>query len=476
MTKDMSARVAEIDAYLEQHAERFETWLSELVSEPGVSATGKGLADCAERLASFAREAGLAVQVLPTAGAPLVFGQYGDDPDCPTLLVTTHYDVQPEGEAATWDTPPYVLTSRGDRLYGRGSSDAKGPVIAVLAAIAAARHAGALQGINLKVLFDGEEEIGSPSLPAAVEQYRDLFAADAVVTFDGNSLPDGRSLVNFGGGGILYLDMAVRTARCDIHANRGALVPNAAWRLIWALASLKDSSEHVRIAGFADSIASISDADRALLASHHWDDAAELESLGATGYLPRGDHTGPEALHLLPILGVAGFHAGQTDAGVSAVLPAQATAKLYVGLRHAQSPDEIAAKIRDHLDAAGFSDVAISIEASTEPSGHNTASALGRLVIGEISDFYGVAPAIYPRANWYGRQASWLGARLGAHACQVAMVAPPQPNNHGPNEYIERDYFRRGMAVIARIITQAHALPRRSDAHYGPLGPQAKDA
>lgn len=465
-----------LDAFLDQHAERFETWLAELVAEPGVSATGMGLAQCAERLAALARRTGLAVEVLPTQGAPLVFGQLGDNPAWPTLLVTTHYDVQPEGDLSLWHSPPYEQTQRGERLFGRGASDAKGPVVAVLAAVEAAAATGALSGVNLKLLFDGEEEIGSPSLPAAVETYRELLAADAVITFDGNSLPDGRPQLNFGGGGILYLDLSVRTARGDIHANRGALVPNAAWRLIWALASLKDSSETITVPGFTEAIAPISAADRALLASHHWDDAAELASLGATAYLPRGDLSGPEALHLAPILGVASFHAGSTETGVSAILPATASARLYVGLRHAQSPETVAEQIRAHLAENGFDDVTVTIAAATEPSSHDTDSALGRLVAQKLTEFHGNSPALYPRANWYGRQGSWLGTRLGAHACQVAMVAPPQPNNHGPDEYIERRYFRRGMQCIARILAAARALPRRGDPGYGAIRPKSGEA
>jgi len=476
MVSNLEDRGAAIDAYLSRHYERHESWLAQLMAEPGVSSTGVGLDQCAERLAALARQSGLQAQVLLTQGAPLVFAQLGSNDAWPTLLVTTHYDVQPEGPLLLWDSPPYELTARGDRLFGRGSSDAKGPVVAVLAALAAARETGALTGVNIKVLFDGEEEIGSPSLPAAVAQYRDLLAADAVLTFDGNSLPDGRPLVNFGGGGILYLDLAVRTARGDIHANRGALVPNAAWRLIWALASLKDSSETIQVAGVAEAITPISAADRALLASHRWDDAAELESLGAREYLRRGDYSAPEALHLAPIMGVAAFHAGPTDAGVSAVLPASASAKLYIGLRHAQSPQAVAAQVRAHLDKGGFGDVSVTVAAATEPSSHNTRSALGHLVIDQLTAFHGVAPAIYPRANWYGRQASWIGAELQIHACQVAMVAPPQPNNHGPNEYIERAYFQRGMQAIARILASANTLPQRGEVAYGDIGPEANSA
>ena len=466
------ARLAKLDAYVEQGRDRFVERLGGLIARPSVSTTGEGSRVCAEHLAGLMAETGLEARLLETEGALLVFGQLPGNDAWPTVLVTTHYDVQPVEPLELWQSPPYQPTQVGDRIFGRGSSDAKGPVSAVLAAVETVLQTGGLDGVNLKVLFDGEEEIGSPSLPGAIARYDDLLAADAVVTFDGNSLPDGRPLINFGGGGILYLDLGVRTARNDIHANRGALVPNALWRMVWALASLKDAQENILIDGFSDAISRISARDLSLLDSHPWSDAAELASIGADEFIPRDGHSGNEALHLLPIVGIAGLHGGYDVDGVAAVLPSNAGAKLYIGLRHAQSPEDVAAKIRAHLDRNGFADVTTTIVAGTEPSGHRTDSALARLVESEITKLYGRPAAVYPRANWYGRQASWIGSRIGAHACQISMIAPPQPNNHGPNEYIDISYLLRGIRFISRFILQASGLPRRGAADYGAIGPQ----
>jgi len=438
--------------YIDAHAEHFLSALQALVRHPSDSTSGEGIRECAGFLADRMDDLGLNAELLETEGNPLVFGAWEQRAELPTLLITTHYDVQPAAPLDAWRHPPYEAVREGDHIWGRGTSDAKGPVTAVLSAVEAVMRSGSRPSVNLKVLLDGEEEIGSPSMPGAIARYQELIQADAVVTFDGNSMADGRPVINFGGGGLLYLQLDVETARNDIHANRGALVPNAAWRLAWALSSLKAPDEQITIDRFAENLVATNALDRELLQSHQWDDTLELESMGAFSFLPgRGGERGPESLHLLPIVGISGIHSGYSGGGVGAVLPASACAKVYIGLRANQTPDEIVSKIRNHLDRRNFDDIRLTVLGSTEPSFHRADSALASMVIDVAEKLYGRPPVVYPRGHWYGRQGSWIGSHIGANASQIAMIAPPQPNNHGSNEYMLVDYLLRGVNFISRL-------------------------
>lgn len=463
-------RRAAVDRYVEAERERFVDELRALVRQPSVSATGEGIQACAELLVERMGASGFEARLLRTGGDPLVFGQWPHHEGWPTILLTTHYDVQPAEPLDAWDHPPYAAVLEGSQLWGRGASDAKGPVQAILKAAESLRRATDRPAINLKVLLDGEEEIGSPSLPDALEEHRKLLLADAVVTFDGNSAADGRPSIGFGGGGLLYVELEARTGQRDVHANRGGLVPNALWRLVWALASLKTPDERITIDGFDDQVVPLSEADRRLLDSHHdWNDEQERASLGVDAFLPgRGGGRGPEALHILPIVGLCGLHGGYAGTGVMAVLPHRASAKLYVGMRFAQDPDDVFTTLRRHLDGHGFADVSLTKLAATEPSASRADSPLAALVLQEAESLYGRPPIATPRANWYGRQGAWIGSRLGADAAQVSLVAPPSPNNHAPNEYLLLDYFERGIRYITGLLLATETLPTRSPDGKGP--------
>jgi acetylornithine deacetylase/succinyl-diaminopimelate desuccinylase-like protein len=453
-------RIPIIQSFIHDHSDEFVSELQRFIRLPSVSTTGEGVRRCAENVVQKLQSFGMEALLLETDGNPLVFGQLSSDINLPTLLITTHYDVQPPGSSNAWVFPPYSATKDDDRIWGRGASDAKGPLLAVISAIETLARAKVPLRINVKVLFDGEEEIGSPSMPRALEQHKQLLAADAVVTLDGNSMADGRPVINFGGGGLLYLQLEVRTARTDIHANRGALVPNAAWRLIWALASLKTPDENIAVSGFNENLLPVSTSDRKLLKSHIWSDEDELEALGAFSFLAgRGGDRGPEALHLLPILGISGFQSGYDGEGVGAVIPAYARAMVYIGLRDNQTPPEIQEKILRHLDQLGYDDIQVTVLGSTEPSFHRSESPIASLVTTAVMKTVGRPPVTYPRGHWYGRQGSWIGSRIGADAAQVSIVAPAQPNDHAPNEFIPLDYFLRGIEFVSQLIIDCEYLP-----------------
>jgi acetylornithine deacetylase/succinyl-diaminopimelate desuccinylase-like protein len=445
-----------VDDLIQSRADILVERLGTLVRQPTVSSTGEGMAAGAQTVAAMARACGLDAIVIESPGHPYVLASTHSRASGRTLLITTHYDVQPAEPLDAWESPPFEVTASGDgKLLGRGTTDAKGPIAAVLAALEALLQTHGAPPCNVQVLFDGEEEIGSPSMPWLVERHGAEIRADGVVTFDGNCDPGGRAAIMMGSGGLLYLELRVRTGERDLHANRGALAPNAVWRLVWALASLKAPDERILIDGFEDALVPIRAEERAMMAAIPWDDRTELEALGLPRFLEgRGGENGPLAYHILPILGVSSFQGGYAEGGVTTVLPVRAAAKLYIGLREAQQPEEILAGLRAHLDRRGFDDVEVEVLAATEPASCALDSAASRAACRAAERVTGLPAAVYPRWTAYGRQGCWIARRIGTEAAQVAAVGPHGARNHSANEFITRDYLVRGSRLVAATIQE----------------------
>lgn len=445
-----------LEQYIEEHGDELVGRLASLVRQPTISATGEGMLAGAALTAGTAQTCGVDARMIEGPGYPHVLGQAPEVKGAPTLLITTHYDVQPAEPLERWEVPPFELTMRQDgTMLGRGTTDAKGPVTAILAGVELLIQTRGAMPCNVKVLLDGEEEIGSPSMPWFVEHHQEELAADGVVTFDGNSESNGSAAINLGTGGLLYLALRVQTGQRDLHANLGALVPNAAWRLIWALASLKGPDESILIDDYETGLTPIRASEQTLFAKVPFDDETELRSLAVQSILDgRGGKQGPVSKHILPILGISGLQSGYDGEGIMAILPSEAEARLYIGLREAQQPDDILAKLRNHLERRGFSDIEVKVLGSSEPASCSLESTVAMAARRAAERTTGLAPAIYPRSSGYGRQGCWIAQHIGTDAAQVAAIGPNGARNHSANEFITRDYLLRGALLVAATIEQ----------------------
>ena len=238
----------ELQALAEGERDRAVTWLRELI---GVAARAT---------AAVMRDCGLAAEPWPAGDAPVVYGELPAPAGAPTLLIYGHYDVQPADPVEAWSSPPFEATERDGAIYGRGAGDNKGQFLAHLAALRALRQRDLLK-IGVKVLIEGQEEIGSPGL--AVRRHADRLDADLAITSDAPYHDDGRAIVIFGVRGLLYLQIEVRGARTDVHSgNRGGLVPMPAWELVQILSSMRDPSGRILIEGFYDDVRPPEEEDR----------------------------------------------------------------------------------------------------------------------------------------------------------------------------------------------------------------------
>ena len=303
------------------------------------------------------------VRRLHGGGHPALFAQRLDAPaGAPTLLVYAHYDVQPPDPEDAWTSPAFEPAVRDGRLYARGASDDKGPAMIALHALAGFVAVDGRPPVNVKLLLEGEEETGSPSLPAILEANRELLAADAVLSADGARWRADLPSVNVGSRGNGGLGLTVRTAGKDLHSGRyGGAVANALHVMAELVAGLHGADGRVAVEGFHDGIEMPDEAERAAMAGIDFDEGAWLEAAGARAAGEAG-FTTLERLWVRPTLEVNGLWGGYTGPGAKTVVPREAHAKLTVRLVTGQDPVRVEACLRRHLEASCPAHATLEIE------------------------------------------------------------------------------------------------------------------
>jgi acetylornithine deacetylase/succinyl-diaminopimelate desuccinylase-like protein len=450
-----------IDAAINEGAGGAFAELARLCAVPSVSAKGEALEPCAEMVAELFRARGMEARLLPTEGGPpVVFGEAGADrDDAPTVLFYNHYDVQPAEPLDLWDSPPFTLTERDGNLYARGAGDDKGHIISRLLALDAVRAAnGGQYPFHVKFLAEGEEEVGSPHLGAFVQKHSDLLRADACIWEEGGTDERGNPSLYCGMRGIAYFELSVRTISRDAHSGLGgSLFPNAAWRLVWALASLKGPDERIRIPGHYDAARPASERDLELLAAAPNDEEYIRTQFG----LPEGSFLGGAQTTGLeykrravfePTLTICGLDSGWQGAGAKTVLPATAHAKMDFRLVPDQDPDAVHRSLRAYLDAQGFSDVEIRYLGGQRPARVDPDHPLVRLAAETAQEVYGKPASIVPIVGGSGPM-WWFCGFLGLPVTSPG-IEYPGVRAHAPNEHIRRDDFYRGTRHLARLLAR----------------------
>src|SRR5215216_2828706 len=253
-----------IGAYVDEHADAMLDQLKTLVRQPSISAQDGGVKECAELLAGMMRDDGIETQILPTAGQPVVVGKGEAVPGTPTVLVYGHYDVQPVDPLEAWLSPPFEPTIRDGRLWGRGTGDNKGQLLAQLLAYRAWKKVAGAPPLNLTFIFEGEEESMSPNFAQFCREHRDLLAADVVYTSDGPVHESGRYLISLGVRGVLTVELEARGPKRDFPSGHGGnLLPNPAWELVHLLSTMKSPDGRILIEGFEDDVRPIGPEERA---------------------------------------------------------------------------------------------------------------------------------------------------------------------------------------------------------------------
>ena len=443
-----------IDQYIADHIDESIEELGRLVAQPSVAAQNWGLEECAALTGEMLRARGFAVEIIPTGGAPVVFAERKGAVDR-TLLIYNHYDVQPAEPLELWESPPFEPQRRGDKYYGRGVSDDKGHIVSRLFALDALLAADGELPCNVKFIIEGEEETSSAHLHGFVKDNLERLRADACLWEFGGVDHREVPVQYLGLRGICYVQLSVETASTDVHSGLGGgIFPNAAWRLTWALNSLKGPDERIRIPGFYDKVRPASARDRELFAALP-DPAMEYKTRYGIGGFIKGLSSGVELFLeeiFQPTCTICGLTSGYQGPGSKTVQPALASAKVDFRLVPDQHPDEIVRLLRAHLDAEGFSDIQIEVLGGEPPARTDPDDPFVQLVARTAEQIYETPMALIPMSGGSGPNHPFVHD-LGLPVA-TAGLGYPDTRGHAPNENIRIDLYAKHARHVARILKE----------------------
>ncbi len=340
--------------YLERNRDRFLKLLLEFLEIPSISAQ-RAYDEHTARAAAFIRarldDAGFKTGLYHGDGLPTVYGSRIEGDVRPTLLLYGHYDVQPPDPLDLWDSPPFEPVRRDGILYGRGTCDDKGQLFMHLKAAEAYLKTRGDLPLNVKYIFEGEEESGSVNLPDFIESNTELLKADVVVISDTALFGSGVPSITYGLRGLAYVEVTLTGPDRDLHSGvYGGAIENPVNALAKIIAGLHDEDHRVTIDGFYDSVIPLSDDERATFASLPFDDQEWIEEVGVDTARTEKGYTVLEGTTARPTLDCNGIWGGYTEKGAKTVLPSQASAKISMRLVPDQTPEDITEKIRSHFE------------------------------------------------------------------------------------------------------------------------------
>jgi acetylornithine deacetylase/succinyl-diaminopimelate desuccinylase-like protein len=440
------------DSYVARYKERFLAELRDFCRIPSIAATGQGIEEGASWVAERLQKLGAEVRVLRVEGvAPVVMGTIGSGPK--RLMIYDHYDVQPPEPLDLWVSGPFEAAVRDGRIYARGAADNKSELLGRIQAVEAYLNSLGELPVQIAFFFEGEEEIGSPGLPRIVEGHRDLIYADGCLWEGGWKDERGRPTYFLGLKGMAYFELICRTASTDLHSMYAAIVPNAAWRLVWALSTLKDPDDRILVEGLSDHVLSPSEEDEAMLDTIHLDEEAMRRNFGLRGFA--GDLTGKDLVRRYifgPTCNIAGLQAGYTGTGVKTVLPKEARAKVDFRLVPNLTPELVHELLASHLAQAGFSDVEVRLIASLHPARSSASTGVARAALSAALEFFGTQPQIYPMLPGSGPMYT-LCQGLGIPAISAGTATRADANIHAPNENVLLEDYIENIQYMGRFIS-----------------------
>ncbi len=447
-----------IYTYIDTHVEEFLEGLKQFLAKPSISSQGIGLRENAEHLKSMMESLNIKTSIVETAGAPIVYGELTVEEDAPTILVYGHYDVQPPEPLDAWISPPFQPTIRNGRIYARGAGDKKGQLHAQLMGLNAIQATQTPLRANIKFIFEGEEESGSPNLERFIRENKRL-RADFAYTSDGPLHESGRPVVQLGVRGILYLEFTAKGASKDLHSgNWGGPIANPAWRLIDLLTTMREPhTGRVLIEGFYDKIREPTEEEERVLEKI----PLNLEKIARDlGLEPsRLPSTPSEFYHKLmfePTFNICGIYSGYTGKGMKTIIPSTATLKLDIRLVADQDPEDIFLKVQRHVEKHA-PDVQVRRLGQMRPSRTPLDNRYVRVVCDAVEKATGLEPLIYLSLGGSLPDYVFTGI-LGIPSIMVPY-ANIDESNHAPNENLEVKLYTRGIkcfATLLALLSQKH--------------------
>lgn len=449
------------DHYVDSHVELWLQQLSDFCRIPSISTVnGPAMAEAAGLVMDLLQQRGIATEAIPqSSGPPLILGRAGAGPR--RLMIYNHYDVQPPDPLDEWASPPFQPELREGKLFARGVADNKADLLARVLAVGAYQELMGPLPVQVLYVIEGEEEIGSPHLMRfAVHAAEVLGGVDGCLWEYGYKNTGELPVVNLGAKGIFAAELRVRTGESDAHSANGGLFPNAAWRLVEALSTLRAPDGRVLIEGLMDHVRAPSENELALLQRIPFDDQAVQRSAGLSRPF-LGQLQGQAALQRLllePTCSINGIVSGYTGPGSKTVIPAAAKAKLDIRLVPDLTPSLALQLLRSHLDRRGFADVEIvDHKDGLMPARTSPTALIARSVVAALVQVHNVDPVVQPSSAGSGP----MHELCGIHGIPVAStgVAWYGSRAHAPNESVRVADFIQGIKVIGRLLHTFATVP-----------------
>lgn len=451
----MTSLEEKIKAIADKRQEEFYDYLR----LDSVSTQDRSIPETVQYVKNMIEKTGGETKILDDLGGnPVVYGFFpaGEQGNSEkTLLFYNHYDVQPEDPLEEWETQPFEPTVKDGKLFCRGVADNKANFVVRLYAIQALLESEEGLPCNVKFLVEGEEENGSPSLGGYLEKYADLFKSDACIWEFGGKDKDENFVIEAGIKGMAYFDIWVDSADVDIHSSQGAIVDNAAWRLVHALSSMRTEDNQIVVEGFYDTVTPPTDFEKEVVAKYPINEEGVKELYGLKHPLITDDleWTAGEASVFYPTMTICGFLSGYTGPGSKTVLPRTASAKLDCRLVPGQDPEYIRDVIRKHLDENGFEDVQLDLIKAQKAYRSDLQDEFVNKVTDSAKKAYGEDTEVVLSPNSAGTGPMYnFGEYLDDLPILSSGTGWANANAHAPNESVRVKDFYEGANHMAYLL------------------------
>ncbi len=438
--------------YAHQTRESFLQSLKDFASIPSVSTDQSHQADihsAAAWLAKRLEHLGMQnVAVMPTDMHPVVYAEWLQAPGKPVVLIYGHYDVQPVDPISLWQTDPFNPTSAGEYLFARGASDMKGQVVAALSALESILKSRPLP-VNVKFLFEGEEEIGSPSLARWMKDHQALLKADFCLNPDAGMLAKDSPTITYGLRGLVYFELKVFGPENDMHSGMvGGVIHNPAQALAELIAAMHDANGKVTLPGFYDRVRTLSQDERAQFAQLPNTESKYLELTGVKALWGEPEFTPAERLGARPTLEINGLLSGFTEAGQKTVLPSHAMAKISCRLVPDQDPDEVDAQFRRFLTEKAPPTIRWELEKiSGAPGSITNLDQPGIRALAAAQEVVWQKKPVYVREGGSIPVVGMMQSILGIESVLTGFGLP-EDHIHSPNERLHLPTWYKGIDAL----------------------------
>lgn len=442
----------DVYAYIDEHREEYIALLQKFVQQPSVAAQNYGTREMAAMVEAELTKLGFEAAQYPTKGQPVVYGEKSGQ-SSKRLAFYDHYDVQPAEPLELWDDDPWSGVVKDGRIWGRGVADNKGNTASRIAACDAILKTRGELPLTTKFIVEGEEEVSSVNIEDFTLAHPELVAADGMLWEFGGRDHDGNQQLYLGLKGICYVELRARGAKSDQHSSIASSVVNPAWRLTWALSTLKGPDEIIRIPGFYDRVVPPTDEDMRVLEALPDTSKKELELLGLDSFLLGLEGVNRKIKdYFQPTCTISGLSSGYEGEGSKTVLPSYAMAKIDFRLVMDQKPEEVVQQLRAHLDRNGFEDIEVVLIGSEPPGRADLNSSLARIVASTYKELTGHDSVVYPTSQgsgpWYQ-----LSTHFGIDAVTQGS-GHPDVRVHAPNENIFVEDYITSIKQVVMIMDE----------------------